>query len=73
APFRRVHDELRLHTARVAHLTIHVDALTEASGIHAELEQVRGFGAEYPYDAIGAAKQFIEVPAKIVILKRTSR
>ncbi|MCZ4102319.1 hypothetical protein C8250_042795 [Streptomyces sp. So13.3] len=25
-------DELRLHTARVAHLTVHADALTEASG-----------------------------------------
>ncbi|MFE5806218.1 abortive infection family protein [Streptomyces sp. NPDC056491] len=66
----RLDDELRLHTARVARLTAHVDALTEASGIHAELERVRRFGAEYPDDAIGAAKQLIEATAKLVLLKR---
>ncbi|MEU6950227.1 abortive infection family protein [Streptomyces sp. NPDC046316] len=66
----RLDDELRLHTARVARLTVHVGALTEASGIHAELERVRRFGAEYPDDAIGAAKQLIEATAKLVLLKR---
>ncbi|GAB2889922.1 hypothetical protein GCM10027074_67780 [Streptomyces deserti] len=66
----RLDDELRLHTARVARLTVHVDALTEASGIHAELERVRRFGAEYPDDAIGAAKQLIEATAKLVLLKQ---
>ncbi|MFD5111920.1 abortive infection family protein [Streptomyces sp. NPDC058391] len=63
-------DELRLHTARVARLTVHADALTEASGIQAELERVRRFGADYPDDAIGAAKQLIEATAKLVLLKR---
>jgi hypothetical protein len=66
----RLDDELRLHTARFTRLTVHVDALTEASGIHAELERVRRFGAEYPDDAIGAAKQLIEATAKLVLLKR---
>ncbi|MEV7297206.1 abortive infection family protein [Streptomyces microflavus] len=66
----RLDDELRLHTARVARLTVHVEALTEASGIHAEVERVRRFGAEYPDDAIGAAKQLIEATAKLVLLKR---
>ncbi len=50
----RLDDELRLHTARVTRLTVHVEALTAVSGIHAELERVRRFGAEYPDDAIGA-------------------
>ncbi|MGW3060691.1 abortive infection family protein [Streptomyces goshikiensis] len=66
----RLDDGLRLHTARVARLTVHVEALTEASGIHAELERVRRFGVEYPDDAIGAAKQLIEATAKLVLLKR---
>ncbi|MEV5567697.1 abortive infection family protein [Streptomyces sp. NPDC052196] len=67
----RLDEELRLHTARVARLTVHVEALTEASGIQAELERVRRFGAEYPDDAIGAAKQLIEATAKLVLLKRS--
>ncbi|MGW0316409.1 hypothetical protein [Streptomyces flavidovirens] len=66
----RLDDELRLHTARVAHLVVHADALSEASGIQAELERVRRFGADYPDDAIGAAKQLIEATAKLVLLKR---
>ncbi|MBT2393415.1 abortive infection family protein [Streptomyces sp. ISL-1] len=66
----RLDDELRLHTARVARLTVHADALTQASGIQAELERVRRFGADYPDDAIGAAKQLIEATAKLVLLKR---
>ncbi|MFE6727771.1 hypothetical protein ACFVDN_07735 [Streptomyces californicus] len=68
----RLDDDLRLHTARVAHLVVHADALSEASGIQAELEleRVRRFGADYPDDAIGAAKQLIEATAKLVLLKR---
>lgn len=66
----RLDDELRLHTARVAHLVVHADALSEASGIQAELGRVRRFGADYPDDAIGAAKQLIEATAKLVLLKR---
>lgn len=37
----RLDDELRLYTARVDHLVVHADALSEASGIQAELERVR--------------------------------
>ncbi|MDX6327888.1 MAG: hypothetical protein QOI83_271 [Streptomycetaceae bacterium] len=37
----RLDNDLRLHTARVARLTVHADALSEASGIHAELKRVR--------------------------------
>ncbi|WRZ96486.1 abortive infection family protein (plasmid) [Streptomyces sp. NBC_01007] len=66
----RLDDELRLHTARITRLTVHAGALTEASGIHAELERVRRFGADSPDDAIGAAKQLIEATAKLVLLKR---
>ncbi len=66
----RLDDELRLHTARIDHLVVHADALSEASGIHAELERLRRFGADYPDDAIGAAKQLIEATAKLVLLKR---
>lgn len=66
-------DELRLHTARVARLVVHADTLTEASGILAELDRVRRVGAEYPDDAIGAAKQLIEATAKFVLLKRGLR
>ncbi|MFG2440964.1 abortive infection family protein [Streptomyces sp. NPDC048508] len=67
----RLDDELRLHTARVASLVVHAGALSEASGIQAELERVRRFGADYPDDAIGAAKQLIEATAKLVLLKRS--
>jgi hypothetical protein len=65
----RMDDELRFHTARVARLVVHTDTLTQPSGIHAELERVRRFGAEYPDDAIGAAKQLIEATAKVVLLE----
>ncbi|WP_169317516.1 abortive infection family protein [Actinacidiphila oryziradicis] len=34
------------------------------------IDRVRRFGAEYPDDAIGAAKQLIEATAKFVLLKR---
>jgi hypothetical protein len=36
----RLDNDFRLHTARVARLTVHADALSEASGIHAELKRV---------------------------------
>lgn len=67
----RLDHELRLHTARIDYLVVHADALSEASGIHAELERLRRFGADYPDDAIGAAKQLIEATAKLVLLKRS--
>ena len=63
-------DELRLHAPRVAGLVVHTEELKDASGIQAELDRVRRFGAEYPDDAIGAAKQLIEATAKFVLLKR---
>ncbi|MFF7249845.1 abortive infection family protein [Embleya sp. NPDC008237] len=66
----RLDDDLRLHTARVAHLVVRTDMLTKPSGIQAELERVRRFGADYPDDAIGAAKQLIEATAKVVLLER---
>ncbi|WP_345673447.1 abortive infection family protein [Yinghuangia aomiensis] len=66
----RVGDDLRLHTAQVSRLVLHATQLTEPSGIHAELERVRRFGAEHVDDAIGAAKQLIEATAKVVLLER---
>ncbi|MCW2872965.1 hypothetical protein [Actinacidiphila oryziradicis] len=37
----RLDNDLRLHTGRVARLTVHAETLSEASGIHAELKRVR--------------------------------
>jgi hypothetical protein len=66
----RLDGDLRIHTARTARLVVHLDSLRDASGIEAELERVRRFGADYPDDAIGAAKQLIEATAKFVLRER---
>ncbi|GAA4830195.1 abortive infection family protein [Kitasatospora terrestris] len=63
-------DDLRIHPPRVAGLTVRAEALSGASGIKAELDRLRRFGADYPDDAIGAAKQLIEATAKFVLLQR---
>jgi hypothetical protein len=63
----RLDDELRLHTPRIARLALHAEALSEVTGIQAELDRVRRFGSAYPDDAIGAAKQLIEATAKVVL------
>ncbi len=61
---------LRIRVRHVGRLRVHVAALADPSGIHAELERVRRSVALHPDDAIGAAKQLIEATSKVVLVER---
>lgn len=61
---------LRIHARHLGHLQPHIEDLSDASGIQAELERIRRSVSEHPDDAIGAAKQLIEATAKMVLKER---
>ncbi|WP_405142631.1 abortive infection family protein [Sphaerisporangium sp. NBC_01403] len=66
----QVDEQLRILALHPHGLRLHLDELSESSGIRSELERIRRVVADYPDDAIGAAKQLIEATAKVVLQER---
>jgi hypothetical protein len=63
-------DAYKIHWSRPVGLEHSLHALTDPSGIRAELERARRALPEDPAGAIGAAKQLVEATAKVVLHQR---
>ncbi|MFF3671617.1 abortive infection family protein [Microtetraspora malaysiensis] len=66
----RLTEQIRILSLHPQRLALHLDKLVDPSGIHSELERIRRVVADYPDDAIGAAKQLVEATAKVVLRER---